>query len=154
MEIWSKRHAPVIKPQEFKKHPITMIPGPVLLCCPSPSSPSTACKKKWHLHPRPTSVTNPCRTSRIVMFWLGLAWKPLALAWLWTALASGILRPSHRHWLWPGLGLAWPEPWPERWLCDKSYILQGVKPGASPNTGRVSCSESSIERAPVVYTKL
>jgi hypothetical protein len=88
------------------------------------------------------------------MFWLGLAQKPLALAWLWVALASGILRSSHRHQLWPGFGLAWPEQWPERWLCDKSYILQGVKPEALPNTGRVSCSESSIERAPMVHTTL
>jgi hypothetical protein len=84
-------------------------------------------------------------TFLLVIFWLGLARKPLALAWLWVALASGILRPSHRCWLWPGFGLAWPEPWPERWLCDKPCILQGVKPGAPPNTGRVSCSESGIE---------
>jgi hypothetical protein len=46
------------------------------------------------------------------------------------ALASRILRPSHRGWLWPGFGLAWPEPWPVRWQCDKSYVLQGDKPGA------------------------
>ena len=78
--------------------------------------------------------------AKVVMFWLGLAWKPLALAWLWVALA----------WL----GLAWPEPWPERWLGDKSYILQGVKPGAPPNTGRVLCSESSTERTPMVHTQL
>jgi hypothetical protein len=43
------------------------------------------------------------------------------LAWLWVDLASRILRPSHRHRLWPGCGLAWPE----RCLCDKSCILQG-----------------------------
>ncbi|KIM85700.1 hypothetical protein PILCRDRAFT_341997 [Piloderma croceum F 1598] len=49
---------------------------------------------------------------RVVMFWLGLARRPVALA-------SRILRPSHRGWLWP-----------VRWQCDKSYVLQGDKPGA------------------------
>jgi hypothetical protein len=39
----------------------------------------------------------------LVMFWLGLAWKPVALAWLWVALAFMIPRPSQRGWLWPGL---------------------------------------------------
>jgi hypothetical protein len=63
----------------------------------------------------------------VVMFWLGLAQKPVALAWLWVALASRILRPSHRGWLWPGFGLAWPEPWLMRWQCDKCYVLQGDK---------------------------
>jgi hypothetical protein len=61
----------------------------------------------------------------------------MALAWLWVALASGVLRPSYRRRLWPGFGLAWPEPWLKRWLCDKSCILQGVKPGATSNTGSV-----------------
>jgi hypothetical protein len=24
----------------------------------------------------------------------------------------------------------WSEPWPVRWQCDKSYVLQGDEPGA------------------------
>ena len=74
-----------------------------------------------------TPVENPTMTW-VVMFWLGLSWKPVALA-------SRILRPSHRGLLWPGFGLAWPEPWLMRWQCDIFYVLQGDKPRAPKNTG-------------------
>jgi hypothetical protein len=66
----------------------------------------------------------------IVLFWLGLAWKPLALAWPEAALASRYLRPSQRSWLWPGFGLAWPGPglWGRnnrlKWNATKLIFLQ------------------------------
>src|ERR1700733_396117 len=44
---------------------------------------------------RKTSCSLYTPTTYLVMFWLGLAQKPVALA-------SRILRPSHRGWLWPG----------------------------------------------------
>ena len=69
------------------------------------------------------------RLMGLVMCWLGLAWKPVALAWLWVALASRILRPSHRCRLWPGFGLAWPEPWLMMWQWQ-SYVLRGDQPRA------------------------
>jgi hypothetical protein len=68
----------------------------------------------------------------LVMCWVGLARKPVALA-------SGIFRPSHRDWLWPGFGLAWSEPWLMRWQCYKFYVLQGDKPRAPKKTLWVHC---------------
>src|ERR1700720_886700 len=64
------------------------------------------------------------------MFWLGLAWKPMALAWVWVALASRISRPSQGCWLWLGFGLAWPKPWPEAgkiWQCVNILYIAGIQ---------------------------
>jgi len=64
-------------------------------------------KDSWYRHPSMVLI---------VMFWLGFEW-------LWLPGSSG-------HAIEVGFGLAWPEPWPVRWQCDKSYVLQGDKPGA------------------------
>ena len=65
--------------------------------------------------------------SLIVLFWLGLAWKPLALAWPEVALASQYARPSHRRWLWLGFGLAWSGPgfWKRNMLNNQGVAKMG-----------------------------
>jgi hypothetical protein len=70
----------------------------------------------------------------IVMFWLGLAWKPAALAWLRVALASRISKPSQSPHPWLGFGWLWPKPW----LEAKKKVSTGV---FSVHNLRTLCSD-------------
>ena len=68
------------------------------------------------------------------MFWLGLAWKPAALAWLRVALASRISKPSQSPHPWLGFGWLWPKPW----LEAKKKVSTGV---FSVHNLRTLCSD-------------
>jgi hypothetical protein len=83
----------------------------------------------------------------LVMFWLGLAWKAAALAWLRVALASRISKPSQSPHPWLGFGWLWPKPWLEAEikfsagvsLCENVFsahnleTLRSDKGSSSPN---------------------